>query len=160
MIQDFLFLLSTYTQHQVCKYLETRPIEVSWRQHMCNWLHTGYLCRPEWQILFICVYLAVIQKRPQSKLGPVRDMERRRDEEQWNNTATQIQQPTHKPNQSTESTGGSIVSECRLRKWSWTGSYDCFLKPLTSSHLRKQCIPWSDATFCGVWSGLHFLSMY
>ena len=31
-------------------------------------------------------------------------------------------------NQSTDnSTGGSIFSECRLRKWSSTGTYDCFI---------------------------------
>ena len=30
-------------------------------------------------------------------------------------------------NQSTGSAGGSIVSECRLRKWSWTETYDFFI---------------------------------
>ena len=55
-------------------------------------------------------------------------------------------------NQSTDITGGSIVSECKLGKWSWT--YHCFIYPLTSCNLSKQCRPWSDAAFCGFWSGL------
>ena len=50
-----------------------------------------------------------------------------------------------------ESTGGSFVSECRLRKWSWTGTYDCFIQPLTSCNLSKQCRPWSVAAFSIQW---------
>ena len=55
-------------------------------------------------------------------------------------------------NQSTERTGGSIISECRRGIWSWTGTLVCFIRPYTSCSLRKQCRPWLDTTFCGIWS--------
>ena len=40
-------------------------------------------------------------------------------------------------NQSTDSTGGSTVSDCRLGKWSRTEIYDYFFKPLTSCNISK-----------------------
>ena len=51
--------------------------------------------------------------------------------------------------QSDENTGGSIISKCRLGKWSWTGTLDCFNKPFTSCNLSKQCRPWLGA-YCTV----------
>ena len=36
---------------------------------------------------------------------------------------------------------------------------NCFIKPLASSKLSKQCRPWSEAVFWGVWYGLHCLPM-
>ena len=54
-----------------------------------------------------------------------------------------------KRNQSADSTGGSIVSDCRVGKWSWTG----LKTPLISCYLSKQCRPWSDYAVCGDWSG-------
>ena len=38
-------------------------------------------------------------------------------------------------NQSADSTGGSIVSECKLGK---TGTLDCFISPLTSCNFKKK----------------------
>ena len=32
-----------------------------------------------------------------------------------------------KENQSSDTTGGSIISECRLGKWYWTGTLDCLI---------------------------------
>ena len=54
-------------------------------------------------------------------------------------------------NQSTDITGGSIGSDCRLGTWSWMGTLDCFIH-----WLSKQRRPWSDAAFCSVssWSAL------
>ena len=50
---------------------------------------------------------------------------------------------------STDNTGESLVSECTLGEWSWTG----FQLPLTFCNFSKQCRPWSNAALCGVWSG-------
>ena len=30
---------------------------------------------------------------------------------------------------------------------------NCFIQPLTSCNSSKHCRPWSDATFCSIWSG-------
>ena len=59
---------------------------------------------------------------------------------------------TQKRNQSTDSTGGSTVSECRSSKWSWTGTR-LFHLTLTSCNLSKQCRSWSNAALCCVWIG-------
>ena len=61
--------------------------------------------------------------------------------------------------QSTDSTGGSIVTECRLGKWSWTGTKDCFIQPLTSCNLSKQWRPWSDIASAASDLGLLSLPM-
>ena len=50
-------------------------------------------------------------------------------------------------NQSTDSTGGSIASECRLENWSKKRGLRLFRLNLNFCNFGKQCRPRSDAAF-------------
>ena len=53
-------------------------------------------------------------------------------------------------NQSTDSTGGSIAFECRLRKWSWKGTFCNLSRPHADPDQTVQtlhCVPMSQSRF-------------